>query len=237
MLNKPSLADQLAEYKAGFKSRVPPARVATMEAATAQLCASGISERARRPGDTAPDVSLPDALGRPVRLAELWRNGPLVVVFYRGGWCPYCNLTLRAWQQYLEELRGLGAGIVAISPQTPNNSMSTAEKNELAYPVLSDSRMQAAEAFGIGFSLPPELVELYASVGHDLPNVNGNGQWRLPLPATFVLDREGRIRFSHVEADYRERAEPAEVMAAVRSIARLVEGVPAKAVLPAKAGT
>ena len=210
-----TLATQLAEFKAGFKQRAAPERVAMMEVATAELKATGIESRALSIGVRAPDVSLPDALGQRVRLSELWRPGPLVVIFYRGGWCPYCNLELRAWQQRLADLRHLGASLVAISPQTPDNSLSTAEKNELTFPVLSDSTLEAAEAFRIAFELAPELVELYGRVGNDLPVLNGNGRWVLPMPATYVIEQDGRIVFSHVEADYRERAEPADVMAAV----------------------
>lgn len=210
-----SLAAQLAELKAGFVQRAAPERVATFEAATAELRSSGIEQRARRAGDSAPDLTLPDGLGRPVRLAELWQRGPLVLVFYRGGWCPYCNLALRVWQRQLDALAARGASLAAISPQTPDASLSTAEKNVLAFPVLSDSSLAAAEAFGIAFTLPPALVALYRAAGTELPQLNGNGQWALPLPATYVVGRDGRIVFAHIEADYRERAEPAAVLAAV----------------------
>jgi peroxiredoxin len=210
--NSSSLSAELAQFKAGFKQRVAPERVAMMEAATADLRATGIEHRALHAGDTAPAVALPDARGALVSLQSLWQRGPLVVIFYRGGWCPYCNLELRAWQRELERLHGMGAQLVAISPQTPDNSLSTTEKNELAYPVFSDSALKASDAFGITFTLPPELVELYGNVGNDLPVINGNGQWALPIPATYVIDSQGRILFAHIEADYRERAEPADVI-------------------------
>jgi peroxiredoxin len=220
-MTMPTLAAQLADYKAGFAQRVAPERVTMMEAATRDRRATGIEQRALHAGDSAPaQLTLPDAMGRPVRLSDLWQRGPLVLLFYRGGWCPYCNLELRAWQHKLPELQRLGASLVAVSPQTPDNSLSTAEKNDLAFPVLSDSSLAASDAFGITFTLPPELVELYGRVGNDLPVVNGNGQWALPLPATYVIDRSGRVAFAHVEADYRERAEPAEVMRAVEQAAR-----------------
>lgn len=216
MTMHPALTQQLADFQAGFKHRVEPELVAMMEAATAELRASGIEQRALQVGDRVPhDLELPDALGRPVTLASLWQHGPLVIVFYRGGWCPYCNLELRAWQQQQGALLHHGARLVAISPQTPDHSLSTKEKNELAFPVLSDSSLAAADAFGIAFTLPRELVELYDRVGNELPVINGNGRWALPLPATYVIDRDGRIVFAHVEADYRERAEPAAVMVAV----------------------
>jgi peroxiredoxin len=217
-----SLAEQLSNFKTAFKRRVAPERVNTMEHATAALRATGIEALAKNTGDSAPDITLPDALGKPTQLAELWKKGPLVVIFYRGGWCPYCNLELRAWQRRLPELENLGASLVAISPQTPDNSLSTAEKNELAFPVLSDSSLEAANSFGIAFKLPPELIELYQSVGNNLPelngNSNGNSEWVLPVPATFVIDQNGTIQFAHVEVDYRERAEPADVLAAIEKL-------------------
>jgi peroxiredoxin len=209
------LADQLAEFKAGFLQRAAPERVALMESATAQLKADGIESNALQVGDKVPELSLPDALGKSVSLSSLWQNGPLVVIFYRGGWCPYCNLELKAWQMRLPELKALGATLVAISPQTQDNSLSTAQKNELAFAVLSDSHLQAVEAFRIGFELTPELVELYKKGGNDLPTLNGNGSWVLPVPATYVIDRHGKVAFAHIEADYRERAEPQDVLAAV----------------------
>lgn len=214
-MNETTLAQQLADYKAGFIQRVPTERVAMMESATADLKKTGIETHALQVGNHVPDLALPDATGRAVRLSDIWAKGPLVLIFYRGGWCPYCNLELRAWQQHLEKLGELGGRLVAVSPQTPDNSLSTAEKNQLAYPVLSDSDLSAAQAFGVAFELPKTLVDLYGSVGNDLPVLNGNGRWVLPLPATYVIGRDGRIIHAHIEADYRERAEPAEVISAI----------------------
>jgi peroxiredoxin len=218
METNPSLSQELAAYKAGFVQRAAPERVAMMEAATADLRATGIEAAALQVGAQVPELTLPDALSRPVSLASLWQQGPLVLIFYRGGWCPYCNLELRAWQRHLAALKALGAHLVAVSPQTPDNSLSTAEKNELAFPVLSDSALQAATAFGLAFEMPAELIELYSRVGNDLSVLNGNGRWVLPVPATYVIDRSGRIVYAHVEADYRERAEPDVVLAAVSSL-------------------
>ena len=184
------------------------------------LQATGVCERARRAGDLAPDVTLADASGAPVKLSDLWRGGPLVVIFYRGGWCSYCNLQLHAWQQHANELKRLGAALVAISPQTPDHSMDTIERNALAYTVLSDSKLDAANGFGIAFTLPPELIDLYASAGTDIPVLNGNAQWVLPIPATYVIDPTGRIRFAHVELDYRERIEPHSVIAIIENARR-----------------
>jgi peroxiredoxin len=121
-----------------------------------------------------PSLSLPDAKGEPVSVDRLLEKGPVVANFYRGGWCPFCNLALRAWQAQLAELKNLGATLLAISPLTLDNSLSTAEKNKLAFPVLSDSA-PAAHGFGIAFTLPPELVDLYSPVGNNLPELNGDG--------------------------------------------------------------
>ena len=160
-----------------------------------------------------PDLTLPDALGRPVRLRDL---APAVFVFYRGGWCPYCNLALRAWQRELPALRAAGARLVAISPQRPDGSLSTAEANALEYPVLSDADGEAARAFGILFALPDDLRALYGRFGHDLALTNGAAGWSLPIPGTFVAGADGRLVFGRAEADYRRRLEPAAALAALR---------------------
>ena len=207
-----TLAAQLAEYQAGFKQRASPERVTMMEAATGSLRASGIERSALGMGAMLPSATLINATGDSVQLTALHSGKPTVVIFYRGGWCPYCNLELRAWQNLLPELQRAGAQLIAISPQLPDSSLSTAEKNELAYPVLSDSSLAAAQAFGVAFTLPAELVELYANVGNDLPTINGNGQWVLPVPATFVFDENGVVIYRHVESDYRQRAEPTDVL-------------------------
>ncbi|KIQ26128.1 alkyl hydroperoxide reductase [Variovorax paradoxus] len=188
--------------------------------ADAVFAATGVPARAKRVGDLAPDVTLPDAYGRPVRLSDAWHRGPLVLVFYRGGWCGYCNLQLRAWQRQADDLARLGATLLAISPQTPGNSMDTAADNQLAFTVLSDSGLDAANGFDLAFTLPPDLVDFYGTVGTDIPVLNGNGLWVLPVPATYVIDEEGRIRFAHIEEDIRRRAEPLEVLGVIAQMVR-----------------
>jgi peroxiredoxin len=211
--SRSSLASELADLKAGSKARVSPERFAMVEAAIARLKGEdGIESRARRAGDMAPDVALPDIGGRRVHLSDLWRAGPLVLVFYRGAWCPYCNLQLRAWQRELGELRRYGGSLAAISPQMPDHSMTNAQKNTLGFIVLSDTSLEAAEAFGVAFTLPPELIDLYGRLGNDLPVVNGNGRWALPITATYLISSDGRITYAHIDADYRERAEPRDIL-------------------------
>ncbi len=189
-------------------------------AADAVFDATGIAARAKRAGDLAPDATLPDGSGRLVRLSDVWRKGPLVVVFYRGGWCSYCSLQLRAWHQRADDLTRLGATLLAISPQTPDHSMRTDQDDQFTFTVLSDSNLDAANGFELAFTLPPELVSFYGSVGTDIPVLNGNGLWVLPVPATYVIDEEGRIRFAHVEEDIRKRAEPADVLRVIEDLVR-----------------
>ncbi len=211
-----SLADELGAQKQAAAAKFPAARQATMEAATAQLRASGIEETARKVGERVPDVSLIGAQNQPVRLLDLVGSGPIIVVFYRGGWCPYCNLTLRAYQKLLPRIKALGANLVAISPELPDRSLSTIEKNALEFQVLSDPELRAAAAFGLAFELPPDLQQIYLAAGNDLRTINGSGQWSLPVPATYVLNTDGTILYSHVDADYRNRAEPLDALAALQ---------------------
>jgi peroxiredoxin len=199
--------------------RIPKPALAIMDAATAALSASGAVERALQPGDTAPDFILTDVNGRHVRLYTELERGPVVLVFYRGGWCPYCNLHLRGFQRALEAFRAADAQIIAISPQLPDQSLSTKEKDELAFPVLSDVGLHVAHAFGIAFELPKSLLDLYADFDHPLEDSNGReGGKELPMPATFVIHPDRSIAFAHVEADYTQRAEPVEVLNVVQQI-------------------
>jgi peroxiredoxin len=215
-----SLTADLATFRAEFMGAAPSEIRDAMGRADLELAASGITDRALKAGDLAPDFELPGADGRTTRLSTLLRDGPVVVSFYRGGWCPYCNLELRALQAVLPQLHALGAHLVAISPQTPDESLSTAEKNALAFPVLSDGGSRTARGFGIAFDLAEELRPIYARFGHALPERNGDDSWVLPIPATYVIAESGRIALAYVDLDYRNRLDPNEIVAAIRQIAR-----------------
>jgi peroxiredoxin len=190
------------------------------ERAAEALEASGIEDRVLREGDTAPDFELPDALGRPVRLADLRETGPVIVSFYRGQWCPFCNLELRGLQRALGEVESAGATLVAISPNTPDVTMSTVEKLELEFPVLSDYDNLVAKQFNLVYEMIPENIEMYLNQDRDIGTLNGTGKWELPIPATYVIDRDGIIRYAFVDLNHRRRAEPSEVAAIAADLAR-----------------
>lgn len=171
-------------------------------------------------GHLAPDFALPNALGVIVRLSELLKRSAVVIVFYRGGWCPYCNLQLRAYQRVLPELRALGGELVAISPQLPDGSLSTTEKNALTFHVLSDVANAVARTYSLVFTVPPEVVAFYLrDKGVDLTQINGDESWELPIPATFVIGRDGAVAMADVDPDYTRRLEPATVLDTLRCIA------------------
>ena len=220
-----SLQAELDNFKSAWTERVGPA-VAQMTAAdNASLLLQ--AARALKAGDRFPALSLTDQLGRPVDLATLAAAGALVVTFYRGGWCPYCNLELRAYQKALAEIERLGARLIAVTPETPDNALSTSEKNELAFSVLSDDRGRLADALGIRFELSEAVKAYFVKAGHDLPARNGDDRWSLPTPATYVVEKGGRIALAFVDPDYRNRLDPSEAIAALsqsRSSLELAHG-------------
>jgi peroxiredoxin len=211
-----TLDSELQSLSASVRAQAPAHVVDTIDNAMRQLAASGLAERALRAGQPAPSFELPDATGRSVDSKSLLARGPLVINFYRGAWCPYCNLELRAWQRHLSELQALGATLVAISPQMPDASLSLAEKHALAYPVLSDPGNRVARRFGIVFALDAGLRGVHEAFGVDLAAINGDSSYELPVPATYLIDADGTIRGAWIDVDYRRRAEPALVLERLR---------------------
>lgn len=214
-----SFQDELAAIKRMAVERRGPLAIAAYERGIDALRASGIADRALAVGDPMPGFTLPNARGEPVRSGDLLGHGPLVVTFYRGGWCPYCNLELRAYQAQLPRLQAAGATIVAISPELPERTHDTARNNRIDFDVLSDTGNAVARAFGLVFRLDDELVEIYRRNGNDLERHNGDGSWELPIPGTFVIDRDGRIALADAEPDYTRRLDPEAVMEAVERLA------------------
>ena len=212
-----ALQDKLDAFKADFEGgRFPlkPTKEAIdiMHRATAELIASGQTQRAKKAGDVAPEFTLRDPDGRSVLSRDLLAKGPLVVSFYRGVWCPYCNLDLQALQEVLPEVAARGASLVAISPQTAPNSRKSQRDNKLSFPILSDVRSEVADAFGIRFALPADLVALYKTFKNDLPTFNDDPSWVLPMPARYVIGRDGIIAYSEVNPDDTQRPDPSELL-------------------------
>ena len=214
-----TLQDRLDAFKADFEAtKAPAAAVAVMRRATAELIASGQAQRALRAGERAPVFSLPDTEGATISSAALLAAGPLVVTFYRGVWCPYCNMDLQAIEAAAGDIRRLGAALVAISPQTSPNSRRSRRENGLSFPILADDGGAVADAFGLRFRLPDDLIALYEGFGVDLPTINADPSWTLPMPARYVIGRDGVIAYAEVNPDYTRRPDPDELLPALRRL-------------------
>jgi peroxiredoxin len=208
-----SLKEQLAEYRAGWYKRVPAERQAIMQRHIDQLRSGTIARTMLKVGDRAPAIVLENAKGATVDVATLLKDGPVIVNFYRGGWCPYCNFELKAYQEILPEITAAGALLVAISPEKPDDTVSTAEKNALTFEVLSDTGQKVGRAFGLVYEFTEELKSAYHGFNVDIPARNGApDEWALPVSATYVIDRDGSIIYAYTDPDYRDRADPRDVL-------------------------
>lgn len=211
------LAPQLAARYESYLASADEEKKAIYREGIEAVAESGVLERATGVGDTAPAFTLPNHDGEPIALESLLDEGPVVLVWYRGGWCPYCNLTLRAYHEALPRIQGAGATLVAISPELPDNTKETVASNGLDFIVLSDVNNTVAESYGVVFTLTPEVHEIYNNA-FGLDEHNGDPSGKLPLAATYVIDREGIVRYAFLDADYTKRAEPADVLAALESL-------------------
>lgn len=208
-----SLEEQLSAYRTASAARVPAEAKATMKSATEGLRADGLPAKALQVGDPSPMFTLPDARGGDFSLAQALDVGPVVLVFYRSGWCPYCNIQLNAMGERLDEFQAQGATVVAIAPEPPAATLTTAEKSALQFPVLSDEDNQIARQFGVVFTLSKELAELYGNFGIQLvAKKNQPGTYQLPLAATYIIAPDGKITYAFLDADYTRRAEPQELL-------------------------
>jgi len=208
-----SLKEQLAQLRAGWHARVPAERKAMMQHHIDQLRTGAIARTMLKAGDRTPAIVLENAKGEIVDVAAILKSGPVIVSFYRGGWCPYCNLELRAFQEALPEIRAMGASLVAISPERPDETLSTAEKNALTFQVLSDVGQKVGRAFGLVYEFTEELKSVYREFGLDVPARNGaTDEWALPVSATYVIEPNGSIVYSYTDVDYRDRADPRDIL-------------------------
>jgi peroxiredoxin len=215
ILPMPSLQDQLDAITARTRELVQPERLAIGERAAEDLFATGIEEKILPVGAQAPEFELVNFNGKPIQLRDLLSFGPVILKFFRGRWCPYCATELEAWRNRYDELRANGALLAAISPQSVRQNDFMAQQYELPFPVLSDPGCKVAEQFGLAWQVPELLQEQYRSVLVNLPYINGDESWLLPLPATYLLDSAGRVVLAEAHADFRVRPEPDEVLAAV----------------------
>jgi peroxiredoxin len=208
-----NLSAQLQQVTDQVRGMVSAEVFAQIESGNGEIAATGLEDRSLRIGSTLPAFELPNASGKTVRSAELLGDGLLLISFYRGQWCPYCNLELKALQAHLPQIEAADTQLVAISPQTPDQSLSTQQKNELAFHVLSDAGNHYAKQLGIVFSLPQSLRPIYQGFGIDLAAHNGDSSFELPLPATFLVSSEGCVLERFINVDYRQRLEPTTVLA------------------------
>ena len=214
---EPDLRTQIMELERSLPP-LSPDKAELLERASAELSHSGITERVAKAGEEAPDFTLPNAVGIPVTLSSALQSGPVVVTFYRGIWCPYCSLQLKAYQKILPEILRLGASLMAISPQSPDKSQATLLKNFLQYEVLSDLGNVVGRKFGLVYQVPEWLRALYISFGTDLPAFNGDQSWELPLAGTFVIGSDRRIAAAYADTDARNRLEPQAILEALGSL-------------------
>lgn len=205
-------------------ARFPAEAQDVIASGMAEMRQMKIEKTALGEGDYLPSATLKSATGEDVRLADLNENGPLIITFYRGGWCPYCNLELRAYQAVQDQIIKLGGQIVAITPEKPDHALTTIEQNTLDFPVLTDTSNAFAKSMGIAFELPGGLQALFRQFGMNLSDLNDDTGWALPVPATFVVDSTDRIVLADVDVDYTRRLEPTDAVAALRSCVHATAG-------------
>ena len=212
-----SLKAQIDAYNVQKDAKLPADVLALMNTTNEELIAQYIKDNALQIGQKVENFSLANHNGENIELADLLKKGPVIISFYRGGWCPYCNLELKALNDYLPQFKTQSAQLVAISPQLPDETLSTAQKNDLEFDVLCDVSNKVAEQFGLLFTLDERIQALYTQFGIDFEHYYGDKSFKLPLPATYVINQEGVITYAFLSEDYTLRAEPIDVMTALES--------------------
>ncbi len=212
-----SLKTKLEERKAAFALNADDNKKRAYRQGIDEVRVSGITTSAKQVGDVAPDFNLYNAESKLVSLSDILKEGPVILNWYRGGWCPYCNMTLQALQQELANYQSLGAQLIAITPELPDNSLTTKEKNELQFEVLSDIGNKVAKEYGIVFKLNDEVAGMYNNA-FALNDHNGDLSNELPLAATYLIDKAGVIQYAFLDHDYRNRPEPSEITQILRTL-------------------
>ena len=210
-----SLKAQIDAFNVQKEANLPADVLALMNTTNEELIAQHIKNNALQVGDKVENFTLANHLGKNVELVDLLKKGPVVISFYRGAWCPYCNLELKALNDYLPQFKTKSAQLIAISPQLPDQTLTTAQKNKLEFDVLSDVGNKVAQQFGLLFTLDRRIQELYTGFGIDFEQTYGDKTYQLPLPATYVINQNGIITYAFLNEDYTLRAEPSDVMSAL----------------------
>ncbi len=212
------LKDKIEKLNKSFFKDFPEDDLKVLKDGIDELVRSDISQRAIDVGEKIPAFTLPNSNGEERDIKSLLQKGPLIISFYRGQWCPYCNLELRAYDEVVENIADLGASLVAVSPQTIKYSESTRRMNDLEYELLSDAGNRIAGSFGLAFRVSRDMQRVYSDHGMLLPKYNGDESWQLPVPGTFVIDSDGIVIGRFMDEDYSRRAEPSEVVDVLRSL-------------------
>ena len=216
-MGQSTLKSILDQRKTDWEQKASADRKQVYQEGIDAVIRDGVYDQAKNIGDQAPDFVLSNATGQAIQLSNLLEKGPVVLTWYRGGWCPYCNLTLQYLQQSLPAIQAAGGQLVALTPELPDQSLSTAQKHDLTFEVLSDVGNVVARNYGIVFKLIPEVAAIYQKA-FDLHAYNGDETDELPLAATYVIDQAGVIQYAFLDAEYRNRAEPSDILSALNRI-------------------
>ena len=215
---QPTLSEQTRQTLEAFVASLPGDQQEIVGKAFETLMASDTAANAVKSGDKAPDFTLPSVRGGELALADALEEGPVVLSFYRGSWCPFCNLELNALQQRMDDIKACGARLIAVSPERPDSSLSHAEKLNLSFDVLSDLHNKIATQYGLVMNVHETLQPLYLEWGLDLPAANQDDSWQLPVPATYIIDQDRTVRAANIDKNYTSRMEPEEILNTLRSL-------------------
>lgn len=208
-----SLKEKIQQFQDEMMKNTPQELLEKLQKSRESIISNNSGIKFLKENEQIPDFSLPNQTDTVTSLEDLIKKGPLVITFYRGGWCPYCNLELQSLQKNLNEIQALGANLIAISPEMPDKSLSVYEKNDLKFSILSDHNNLVAKKFGLVFELSPEVDTMYKNeLNLDLAVNNSVDKSELPIPATYVIGKDKKIKYAFVNLDYTQRAEPSEII-------------------------
>jgi peroxiredoxin len=212
-----ALEQAIDQYNLDKAKKVPRDVLEAMARGTEEVRATGVEGQALGVGHQMPDFELTNQHGEARRFSDLLAKSPVVLNVYRGGWCPYCNLEMKALHDALDDIKGYGAQLVGMAPETPDKATSTAERHQLEIDILSDPGNQVSARLGLVFELPAHLRPIYEGLGIDIPGYNGDDSFTLPVPATYIVRQDGTVAHAFVNADYTKRLEPAEIVRHLQS--------------------